>query len=487
MLTKQNSNSSVITNTNIKNNINWNTKNSNTTTMMDTYRAGFSGSGAVKRIGTPHAHDVLSGRGGAINSHVGNQHFREWVQVRREAYNLARSKAEKARIATEVMDLVRNQNPPGRFLQRDQSSSSMGVTWWVEVDEAKAMAKTSQALREGAPSIRAAHKDDFQGERRRSRKSKKTAENNTNDNENDASTGGTKRNYQSMQAKPVLSSSTNIPMPPLAPLSMSKSQAMRQLKANVEAAESNAEAEASFAPLMNTSDYENTFNLDRPTKRNRSYYGNMENLYLPKTSSIGTFSVPKEQPQPHIVKPDDIADTPPLEPMPSPVPLSDIPELSPHRAPTIPKRETSFRRVNSLALSDIGTGDNYQEEKWSDLEFVNPFEGEGSDYWTPPGSIPPPVPLRSSLRQASSSKSCNGKNSLGSSELSDLVDGSAPTKLNNPSYSDFAESMKEVYDIVHPGLPGSDANERIPTHLYPFKRSKFSGRSDSESTPQLIL
>ena len=116
---------------------------------------------AVKRIRTPHPHDVLSGRGGGINSHDGNVQFRSWVHERKNDYNLASNKAEKARVAREVIALVQGQNPPGRFLQKDPSSIG-GQTWWVELDDEKMMAKTSQALREGAPQIRAAHKEEME-------------------------------------------------------------------------------------------------------------------------------------------------------------------------------------------------------------------------------------------------------------------------------------------------------------------------------------
>lgn len=124
-----------------------------------------SGTGAVKRIQTPHPHDVLSGCG-----YRGNKTFREWVWEQKEAYNLAGSKAEKARekacmsraeksrvarmskaekalVANEVIELVKAQNSPGRFLQRDPGSVS-GPSWCLEVDEAKALAKTHQALRD---------------------------------------------------------------------------------------------------------------------------------------------------------------------------------------------------------------------------------------------------------------------------------------------------------------------------------------------------
>ena len=119
------------------------------------YFMSANGGTMLRRIRSPHAHDVLCGRGGGINSHVGNRVFRDWVAERRLDYNLASTKADKARVAKEVMNRVTIQDPPGRFLQRDPTS---GIgSWWIEVSEEKAMAKTSQALREGAPTIRAQH------------------------------------------------------------------------------------------------------------------------------------------------------------------------------------------------------------------------------------------------------------------------------------------------------------------------------------------
>jgi len=112
----------------------------------------------VQRIRTPNDHDVLCGRGGGINSHPGNIKFRNWVRERKENYNLAPSKAAKASVSREIVDRVTGQDPPGRFLQREEMEkcqSGKGSSYWVEIDDTKAMAKTSQALREGAPAIRA--------------------------------------------------------------------------------------------------------------------------------------------------------------------------------------------------------------------------------------------------------------------------------------------------------------------------------------------
>jgi hypothetical protein len=116
-----------------------------------------------RRIRDPHPNDVLAGRGGGVNAHPGNIRFRDWVLVRREAYTLAVSKSDKMAVAQQVVALVQAQDPPGRFLVRDPSAPVAAAHhsgtsgWWIELDEEKIMAKTSQALREGAPSIRAAH------------------------------------------------------------------------------------------------------------------------------------------------------------------------------------------------------------------------------------------------------------------------------------------------------------------------------------------
>jgi len=118
-----------------------------------------------RRISTPNENDVLSGRGGGINSHTGNIIFRNWVKDRKENYNLAPSKIEKANVSREIVNLVSRAN--GRFLRRDEldfadrhtNDSNISSQCWVEIEDVQAMAKTSQALREGAPAIRSAAKE----------------------------------------------------------------------------------------------------------------------------------------------------------------------------------------------------------------------------------------------------------------------------------------------------------------------------------------
>lgn len=97
----------------------------------------------------PHQNDVLCGRGGSINSHIGNEHYRLLVNNVKRVYLTARFKREKRLVAVSIMQSIRRQNPPGRFLQRDAKT---GV--WHDIGDIKARDKCSQALREGAEYIR---------------------------------------------------------------------------------------------------------------------------------------------------------------------------------------------------------------------------------------------------------------------------------------------------------------------------------------------
>lgn len=93
--------------------------------------------------------DVLCGRGGLTNHHPGNVFFRRLVRIKQESY-LRASKREKAGVAREIVDVIRNLSPSGRFLKKDTKNPGM----WIEIGDRKAREKTSQALREGAPELR---------------------------------------------------------------------------------------------------------------------------------------------------------------------------------------------------------------------------------------------------------------------------------------------------------------------------------------------
>lgn len=96
---------------------------------------------------TPHEHDVLSGRGNFVNYHAGNEHFRALVRKHKLEY-VKCPKPQKGKFSRMIVDEIKNRNPPGRFLKQDASTKL-----WYDIGEKKALDKTRQALREGAPEI----------------------------------------------------------------------------------------------------------------------------------------------------------------------------------------------------------------------------------------------------------------------------------------------------------------------------------------------
>ncbi|KAL7575927.1 hypothetical protein ACA910_000726 [Epithemia clementina (nom. ined.)] len=98
-------------------------------------------------IVAPHDHDVLSGRGNFVNYHAGNEHFRSLVRKHKVAY-VACPKQQKGKFSRMIVEEIRARNPPGRFLKQDPVTKL-----WHDIGEKKALDKTRQALREGAPEI----------------------------------------------------------------------------------------------------------------------------------------------------------------------------------------------------------------------------------------------------------------------------------------------------------------------------------------------
>ena len=85
--------------------------------------------------------DVLMGRGGLSNHHVGNKRFRALANSLKDEYIRLDDKDEKTVFSNRLVDMVHQAG--GRFLVRDQGSDL-----WVEADRRKARKKASQALRE---------------------------------------------------------------------------------------------------------------------------------------------------------------------------------------------------------------------------------------------------------------------------------------------------------------------------------------------------
>ena len=87
-------------------------------------------------------YDILCGRGGLTNHHRGNKRFRDIVALHRPDYVRA-TKIQKPSVARVIVRAIRNGDPPGRFLRKDEKTGH-----WIDVGDRKAAEKTSQALRE---------------------------------------------------------------------------------------------------------------------------------------------------------------------------------------------------------------------------------------------------------------------------------------------------------------------------------------------------
>lgn len=72
----------------------------------------------------------------------GNKRFRDIVALHRPDYVRA-PKIQKPSVARVIVRAIRNGDPPGRFLRKDDKSGK-----WIDIGDKKAAEKTSQALRE---------------------------------------------------------------------------------------------------------------------------------------------------------------------------------------------------------------------------------------------------------------------------------------------------------------------------------------------------
>jgi hypothetical protein len=117
-----------------------------------------------------HEHDVLCGRGDDLYCRSGNKYFRKLVDERKTAYLKTIRRSGKRLIAQEVVDLIHRRTPRGRFLAKVKPDDANGqhtsrppsrnnkfnkvALGWVEISNARALEKASQALRENAPALR---------------------------------------------------------------------------------------------------------------------------------------------------------------------------------------------------------------------------------------------------------------------------------------------------------------------------------------------
>jgi len=91
-----------------------------------------------------HDNDVRCGRGHGSNRHPGNIDYREIVNERREKYQNEKRYFEKSMIAKGVLTIIKEKDPPGRFLEQDSKTEK-----WKIISDELAEKKIKQCLREG--------------------------------------------------------------------------------------------------------------------------------------------------------------------------------------------------------------------------------------------------------------------------------------------------------------------------------------------------
>jgi len=80
-----------------------------------------------------HDHDILSGRGAFVNGHIGNQRLRTLAMERKMQFD-GGNYTEKRALATEIVQIIKSLDPPGRFLRRKArtkaSENTTGENQW---------------------------------------------------------------------------------------------------------------------------------------------------------------------------------------------------------------------------------------------------------------------------------------------------------------------------------------------------------------------
>jgi hypothetical protein len=89
---------------------------------------------------TPSANDVLIGRGRRNLRHPGNQRYQSIVKSLKPEYDAA-PKSLRGLFGKQIINLIHNLSPPGRFLMKDKVSGS-----WIELDTKEAVQRAIQAL-----------------------------------------------------------------------------------------------------------------------------------------------------------------------------------------------------------------------------------------------------------------------------------------------------------------------------------------------------
>lgn len=104
------------------------------------------GRASAKEIVEPRLGDIICGRQGnnsRIYKHTGNQMYRSLIEANMAYYLSCDLKEEKIELARHVIRMIRNTDPPSRFLKYNESS-----LLWKEIDEKSILMMVLQAFRD---------------------------------------------------------------------------------------------------------------------------------------------------------------------------------------------------------------------------------------------------------------------------------------------------------------------------------------------------
>jgi Helicase associated domain len=96
----------------------------------------------IAPVNKPSRYDVFCGRDPGVRNHAGNALLRELVRARRCDYSAALQNSKRP-IAASIVQFIRQQEPPGRFLSKDPVDGA-----WYDIGYDDAIGKVQQAFRD---------------------------------------------------------------------------------------------------------------------------------------------------------------------------------------------------------------------------------------------------------------------------------------------------------------------------------------------------